>query len=180
MDGKPPKDKLHHPVVHVSWHEAYAYCQWLSEVTGKAIALPSEAEWEKAGRGDQDQRAYPWGDAFDMLKCNSYELGLDDTTPVGVFLAGASPYDCLDMAGNIWEWTRSLWGEDIEKPRFTDPYTADDGREDVKAPDNVYRVLRGGAFDDSPRVRAVCLSRQVLPGPPGPYLGFRVVVRPCR
>ena len=112
-DGQPPKDKLHHPVVNVTWHDACAYCRWLSEVTGKAIALPSEAEWEKAARGDQDQRAYPWGDAFDMLRCNSDELGLEDTTPVGIFPTGASPYGCLDMAGNVWEWTRSLWGEDI-------------------------------------------------------------------
>ena len=114
VDGQPPNDKLNHPVVNVTWHNVYAYCQWLGQVTGKAIALPSEAEWEKAARGGQDRRAYPWGDGFDLLKCNTIELGLDDTTPVDVFLAGASPYGCLDMAGNVWEWTRSPWEEPVE------------------------------------------------------------------
>jgi formylglycine-generating enzyme required for sulfatase activity len=178
-DGQPPKDELHHPVVNVTWHDACAYCRWLSEVTGKIIALPSEAEWEKAARGDQDQRAYPWGDAFDVLKCNSYELGLEDTTPVGIFPTGASLHGCLDMAGNVWEWTRSLRGHDYQKPRFTYPYTADDGREDVRAPDNILRVLRGGAFYHRCRlVRRACRDGY------GPDLsdggiGFQGVVLPA-
>lgn len=69
-DGQPPKDRLNHPVMEITWYEACDYCRWLSQVTGKSIRLPSEAEWEKAARGDQDTRAYPWGDAFDALKCN--------------------------------------------------------------------------------------------------------------
>jgi formylglycine-generating enzyme required for sulfatase activity len=102
-DDHPPKDKFSHPVVDVSWHDAEAYCQWLSEVTGKAVRLPSEAEWEKAARGDQDKRRYPWGDEFEAARCNSHELGLGETTPVGIFTMGASPYGVLDMAGNVWE-----------------------------------------------------------------------------
>ena len=153
-------------VVNVSWHDACASCRWLSEVTGKAIALSNQAEWEKAARGDQDQRAYPWGNTFDMLKCNSGELGIEDTTPVGIFPAGVSPYGCLDMSGNVWEWTHS--------------YTPNDGREDVKAPGNILRVLRGGAFF-SPRRSVRCAFR----GGHEPYFrrrdfGFRVVVLPCR
>jgi formylglycine-generating enzyme required for sulfatase activity len=115
-DGQPPKEKLNHPVVNVSWYDACAYCRWLSQATGKAIGLPSEAEWEKTARGSQNKRVYRWGDTFDMLKCNCDELGLGDTTPVGVFPAGASPYGALDLAGNIWEWIRNLWGEDVQKP----------------------------------------------------------------
>jgi formylglycine-generating enzyme required for sulfatase activity len=179
-DGHPPKDKLSHPVVNVTWHNASAYCRWLSQATGKAIALPSEAEWEKAARGSEDKRAFPWGDTFDMLKCNSVDLGIEDTTPVGVFPAGASPYGCLDMAGNVWEWTRSLWGEDIATPRFTYPYRLDDGREDVNAPDDIRRVWRGGAFRYNHRfVRCAC-RRRYFPGNWGRFFGFRVVVRPGR
>jgi formylglycine-generating enzyme required for sulfatase activity len=175
-DGLPPKDKLNHPVVNVRWHDACAYCRWLSQETGKTIGLPSEAEWEKAARGDQDRRAYPWGDLFDMLECNSHEQDLGDTTPVGVFLDGASPYGCLDMAGNVWEWTHSLLGDY--------PYPGDAQgqaqREDLNASDDKARVLRGGAFDDGHRyVRCACRSGL------GPYyrsrnFGFRVVVLPCR
>jgi formylglycine-generating enzyme required for sulfatase activity len=55
------------------------------------------------------------------------------------------------MAGNVWEWTRSLWGDDVATPRFTYPYVLDDGREDVKAPDHIRRVLRGGAFGSNHR-----------------------------
>jgi formylglycine-generating enzyme required for sulfatase activity len=173
-DEQPPRDKLEHPVVRVSWYDACGYCEWLSEVTGKRIRLPTEAEWEKAARGDQDKRVYPWGDAFDVIRCNSDELGLDDTTPVGIFPAGASPYGCLDMVGNVWEWTCSLWGDC--------PYPTDKKeraqREDLQASEDKRRVLRGGAFwYDRWDVRCACRYRYY---PNGRYwvLGFRVVVLP--
>jgi len=82
-EGKqPPKGLESHPVVNVQWYDAIAYCEWLSKVSGKKISLPSEAEWEKAARGDKDKRKYPWGDDFDKTRCNSAELGLGGTTPV--------------------------------------------------------------------------------------------------
>jgi formylglycine-generating enzyme required for sulfatase activity len=155
-------------VVNVSWHDAVAYCRWLSEVTGKSIRLPTEAEWEKAARGEKDQREYPWGDEWDPAKCNNSELGLGDTTPVGIFPAGASPYGVLDMLGNVWEWTVSHY-----RPY---PYNPADGREDENAGDDVARVLRGGSFYDSRR--GVRCAARVRHDPDARYdsIGFRVVL----
>jgi formylglycine-generating enzyme required for sulfatase activity len=141
--GKPPKGEEDHPVVYVSWHDAVAYCNWLSEVTGRPYRLPSEAEWEKGARGS-DGRIWPWGNQWDAERCNSEEGGPEDTTPVGAYPEGASPYGLLDMAGNVWEWTRSLWGEGGEEPSFKYPYDPDDGREDLEAEGD--RVLRGGLW----------------------------------
>ena len=173
-----PRGKESHPVVDVSWHDALAYCRWLSEVTGTPIMLPSEAEWEKAARGAQGERDYPWGDTFNVARCNVSESGFGATTPVGIYANGASPYGCLDMAGNVWEWTRSLWGKDLMKPDFVYPYDpGDPKREALDAGDEVYRVVRGGSWD-APRVNARCAYRYW--GPPDYryyYRGFRVVLR---
>lgn len=150
-NGRPPKDHESHPVIYVDFKDALAYCAWLSQVTGKSITLPSEAEWEKAARGSQDQRAYPWGEAFDAMRCNTNELGIGDTTPVGVFLEGASPYGVLDMSGNVWEWTRSLY-------YYSYPYNPNDRqRENLQPSDDLRRVLRGGSFfNDSDDARCAC------------------------
>jgi formylglycine-generating enzyme required for sulfatase activity len=158
-----------HPVCRVNWYDAVAYCQWLTEVSGKVYRLPSEAEWEKAARGT-DGRIYPWGDKWDVERCNTWEGGKNDTTPVGVYPQGASPYGLLDMAGNIWEWTRSL------ARKY--PYDPTDGRESPKASGDVQRVARGGAWSRD-RVCARCARR--LWGNPNDkrhMIGFRVVVSP--
>ncbi len=91
------------PVVGVSWYEAMAYANWLSKKTGEKYRLPTEAQWEKAARGT-DAREYAWGKEFNKDNCNSDECGLDRTSPVGIFPNGESPYGCLDMSGNVWEW----------------------------------------------------------------------------
>jgi formylglycine-generating enzyme required for sulfatase activity/energy-coupling factor transporter ATP-binding protein EcfA2 len=104
--GHIPAGKENHPVVGVSWHEASEYCEWMRDKIDQRVALPSAVEWEKAARGDIDQREYPWGE-WAELHCNSSELGLNETTPVGIFLNGASPYGVLDVSGNVAEWTRS-------------------------------------------------------------------------
>jgi formylglycine-generating enzyme required for sulfatase activity len=177
-EDRPPKGLESHPVVYVNWHDALAYCEWLSQQTSKSITLPSEAQWERAARGDRDRREYPWGDHFEVTRCNSAELGLGNTTPVGIFPDGASPYACLDMAGNVWEWTCSLWGEDVEKPEYDYPYDSTDGREALDAPDNVLRVLRGGAFYDL-RYDLRCACRGYhSPNYGDLYVGFRVVLSP--
>jgi formylglycine-generating enzyme required for sulfatase activity len=145
QNGLPPHGKADHPVVHVSWFDALAYCRWLAEVTGKPTRLPSEAEWEKGARGD-DGRLYPWGNQWNAQCCNTQESALDDTTPVGAYPQGASPYGLLDMVGNVWEWTSSLWGKEMKEPEFGYPYDPIDGRENLEAGRGVMRVLRGSAF----------------------------------
>jgi formylglycine-generating enzyme required for sulfatase activity len=175
-NGKIPRGLESHPVVNVTWRDALAYCRWLSEVTGNSITLPSEAQWEKAARGHQDKREYPWGMDWKEGHCNSDELGVQGTTPVGIFPEGASPYGCLDLVGNVWEWTRSLWGRSWNKPDFKYPYDPEDGRENLTADDEWLRVLRGGSFYYHQNL-ARCASRHWnFPLDWSRNLGFRVVV----
>ena len=87
-------------------------------------------------------------------------MNIGDTTPVDRYPKGASPYGALDMAGNVWEWTLSLWGKDVSKPQFGYPYKPTDGREDLQAADDVWRVVRGGSYiDDGGFVRCASRSR---------------------
>jgi formylglycine-generating enzyme required for sulfatase activity len=148
-----------HPVVRVTWHEAIAYCRWLTEKLrmwknssfpvvdlvkkkGWVVTLPSEAEWEKAARAI-DGRIYPWGNDFDKNRCNMDETGINTTSPVGCFPSGASPYMVEDQSGNVSEWTRSKWIEKGYPYPMKGRALAD--RENVKDK-NVRRVLRGGSF----------------------------------
>jgi formylglycine-generating enzyme required for sulfatase activity len=162
--GKPPSGKEDHPVVWVSWHDAVAYYRWLSEVTGRPYRLPSEAEWEKGARGT-DGRLWPWGNEWDAKRCNTIESGKGDTTPVGAYPQGASPYGLLDMAGNVWEWTRSVVK--------SYPYDPDDGREDLEA--EGARVLRGGSWSNI-QFYARCVERDwYYPDDSLDTFGFRLV-----
>ncbi len=117
--------RLSFPVVGISWYEAEAYAKW----AGKR--LPTEQEWERAARGDTDQREYPWGDGFESRRANvDEEIGT--TTPVGSYPDGISPYELYDMAGNVWEWTDSFYDNELS-----------------------FRVLRGGSWIDI-RAHARC------------------------
>ncbi|MEZ4708591.1 MAG: SUMF1/EgtB/PvdO family nonheme iron enzyme [Caldilineaceae bacterium] len=170
----PPLALRNHPVVFVSWHDAQAYCRWRSQVEGRLWRLPSEAEWEKAAIGVQGT-LFPWGDDVATTHLNNYAAGVGATSTVGIFAAGASPYGCFDMAGNVYEWTGSLWGLDAWRPAFAYPYQPDDGREDLGAPDTIYRVLRGGAYYLNHVFTSCTYRDRDLPTNRGRSLGFRVV-----
>ena len=99
---------LDYPVEGMTWHEATAYADRLAQVTGERWHLPTEAEWEKAARG-LDGRLYPWGNEWEKDKANTSDGGLQETTPLGSYPDGRSPYGVYDMAGNVFEWTRSSY-----------------------------------------------------------------------
>ncbi len=100
-----PPEEAQLPAVNVSCEEAAEYAAWLGK------RLPSEQQWEKAARGP-DGRLFPWGDEWDGERVNSAESGRRFLTPVSAFPEGASPYGCLNMAGNVWEWTTTPWEPD--------------------------------------------------------------------
>ncbi|MDA0244462.1 MAG: SUMF1/EgtB/PvdO family nonheme iron enzyme [Chloroflexi bacterium] len=176
-DGQIPQGKGNHPVVSVSWDDGMALAKWAGEQMGQMILLPSEAEWEKAARGGLvlpsgknplPKRKYPWGDAFDKGKCNTSESGIKDTTPVNQYPQGASPYGVLEMSGNVWEWTRSLY-----KPY---PYMAGDGREDLTSRNSF--VVRGGSGSLNQNGALVSLRLMNNPRLRGHNLGVRLVCIP--
>ena len=102
---EPPSSRKDHPVVGVSWVDIAMYCQWLSNIANRIIGIPTEAEWLAASGYGLDGRLFPWGNNWKEDVCNSGEKKLEKTTPVDAFEGlGDSPYGCVDMVGNTWEW----------------------------------------------------------------------------
>jgi len=153
-----------HPVVGVSKIDVEAYIQWYNSKTEMNYRLPTEAEWERAARGE-DARIYPWGNAFDPWRCNTAESQKKGTTPVGSYSpSGDSACGAADMVGNTWEWTQSLF--------MPYPYRPNTNREEIK-PNGRY-VVRGGAWYYT-RKLARCTAREgVLPNHLSPSIGFRL------
>jgi formylglycine-generating enzyme required for sulfatase activity len=129
-----------HPVVNVTWFDANDFANWLSEVTGNKIHLPTEAQWERAA-GGTDGRIYPWGDVFDATKANTFEGRKGGTSPVGAYSPkGDSPDGVADMSGNVWEWCADWYDKDIYKNRRS-------GVKDPTGPTvGTNRVLRGASW----------------------------------
>jgi formylglycine-generating enzyme required for sulfatase activity len=184
---KPDTDRCldgvdNHPVVDVTWHDAIAYCRWLTErlqrwedtpeplatllrEKGRVITLPREAQWEKAARGPLEGRnpgrIFPWGNEPDTNRAN-YEMIIGQTSTVGCFPGGAGPYGIEDLSGNVLEWTRSPWQESYE-----------DYQPNLPVKDSA--VWHGGAFHNNEWYVRCAARHRDPPDFRNDLIGFRVV-----
>jgi formylglycine-generating enzyme required for sulfatase activity len=186
----PAYNRANQPVVGVTWYEAAAYCAWVNAQVaagggnlpapwpelqtliqqGKVkLTLPGEVEWEWAAGGPQHWR-YPWGPDFDPERANTLEGRVLGTSPVGAYPGGAATCGAEEMAGNVYEWTRSQY-----RPY---PYRAGDGREDAPGGTGVRMTLRGGAWTVNLRYARVSYRNDYFPDDFLSTLGFRVVAAP--
>lgn len=184
-DNRDVFQTANHPRVGVSWYEAMAFCAWLDadkaikaaigeELKFKGnfrIALPTEAQWERAAR-HTDGRLYPWGEADDVAeRCNMSKSNIGHTSAVGMFPSGEAKCGARDMAGNVWEWCLTRWQNGYAGYEDKQAELNDEAGEEG-------RVLRGGAFDaDTDGVRCAARDRY-YPDSRDRSVGFRGAASP--
>ncbi len=176
------RQRLDHPVVYVSWYDAFDYAVWLAERTQQPWRLPTEAEWGKAARcvpreplGASSHRIYPWGDRFDQTRCNTNESRQSATTPIGWYgpddpdphagrQSGASPCGAEELAGNVWEWLATAIAANYSKSETTEPQDSTQNRR-----------LRGGSWLGNAEYARAAYRGNLRPVIVGGNVGFRLV-----
>jgi sulfatase modifying factor 1 len=168
--AEPPSGHGAHPVVLIRYDDAMAYCGWLGAALGRAVRLPTEAEWEKAARGGGEGQRYPWGHDIDSSRANFLgALGVKrdgGTRPTGTYPPNG--YGLCDVAGNVWEWVADWYQMDY--------YANGNTRDPVGPPTGTMRIVRGGSWvnDDVNMLR--CAYRHKVPPDTYAYsVGFRIV-----
>ena len=169
IDSEPPEDRLDHPVTLVRRDDAIAYCAWLSKASGRAVRLPTEAEWEKAARGGAEGNRYPWGDRLDRNKANFLTdpalKAAGGTTPCRAYPPNG--YGLFDAAGNVWEWV-----QDWYDPNY---YAASPAHRPQGPSTGHLRMLRGGSWLVADVRMLSCSHRHKVPPDTYSYsIGFRI------
>jgi sulfatase modifying factor 1 len=172
-DDQPPPGRGSHPIVLVRYDDALAYCRWLSDLMGRFVRLPTEAEWEKAARGGAEGLKYPWGNEIDSSHANyltdpaiKNERG---TRPTGTYPPNA--YGLYDMSGNVWEWASDWYSAEY--------YGFGEVRDPRGPASGSLRTVRGGSWVNHDVSMLRCACRHKVP--PDTYahsVGFRIVCAP--
>lgn len=146
------------PVTGVSWFDAVAYCEWLSQKTGLKVELPTEAQWERAARGKENY-IYPWGNAWNERAA----VAESKVSPVKSFPENKSPFGAYDMAGSVWEWVADQARDDLGRPKSQDGVA--------------FRIIKGGSAEEERSLISNSSRHERLANKPRHPLGFRYVVR---